>query len=575
MSALTVPFLMPRVEEVVPDFAMLKDRLTGASVIEERYTATQVPSSGDSYTVGGSGAKLMIIRVANQNDYIDTSTMVLQLYAKAVYNSTPASTLPNSAIDDHIFSCVDTINVKVGGQTVEVLNNVGHLMNALVQGSMPASYYQQNGAFEGLYIYDKTSQSKGVPAIMSGTAFDGTAVVSPTIYVSSAASYTALQVEAAMDVVPGSGPDVSGSQALRSKWNVGNQWLTNGRYYTIPLTLLGLCRIPTLFAARNFQDVTIEILFKSSIASAVWGLNPNGTGGPPPTVAQVQDTGSIAISDVSLTYDCCRMSADYYALMDNELKMPNGSGVAYPIDTYQVQPASISSGAAGTSGTGVAVSTLATPGLTRIVVAKGTRFLKSVYGVTKPTLSENSAIFRNNSQSGNFGFNSYQVIINSKRYPQLQIQSSAMAFQELQKAYNQLGSVAGGSLANWNNYVGQPVNRLALGAALTNASRQDLTISGTKDGTTLGAFPGDEAMFQVGVNLEQFLTSQPDAGGINTSTSGYQIAIELAQLGIVAEPQTTFIAQTGYVGPASLTHYVILHFTRVLTLKAGAVEILD
>lgn len=83
MSALSVPFLMPRVEEVVPDFAMLKDRLTGSSVVEERYTATQVPSSGDSYTVGGSGTRLMIIRVANQNDYIDTSTMVLTFRAQA------------------------------------------------------------------------------------------------------------------------------------------------------------------------------------------------------------------------------------------------------------------------------------------------------------------------------------------------------------------------------------------------------------------------------------------------------------------------------------------------------------
>jgi hypothetical protein len=40
-------------------------------------------------------------------------------------------------------------------------------------------------------------------------------------------------------------------------------------------------------------------------------------------------------------------------------------------------------------------------------------------------------------------------------------------------------------------------------------------------------------MFQNGVNLEQFLTNQPDAGGINTSTSGYQIAIEL---GITLQP---------------------------------------
>lgn len=139
MSALTTPFLMPRVEEVVPDVAMLKDRLTGASVVEERYTATQVPSSGDSYTVGGSGTRLMIIRVANQNDYIDTSTMVLNFKAQSNQTTT------GLALDDHIFSLVDTINVKVGGQTVEVLNNVGHLVNSLVQGSMPYNYYKQIG----------------------------------------------------------------------------------------------------------------------------------------------------------------------------------------------------------------------------------------------------------------------------------------------------------------------------------------------------------------------------------------------------------------------------------------------
>ena len=78
-------------------------------------------------------------------------------------------------------------------------------------------------------------------------------------------------------------------------------------------------------------------------------------------------------------------------------------------------------------------------------------------------------------------------------------------------------------------------------------------------------------MFQNGVNLEQFLTNQPDAGGINTSTSGYQIAIEIqnsGQTGAVATVDATMTA-------SGLTHYVILHFTRVLTLKAGAVEVLD
>jgi hypothetical protein len=261
------------------------------------------------------------------------------------------------------------------------------------------------------------------------------------------------------------------------------------------------------------------------------------------------------------------MSADYYALMDNELKMPNGSGVAYAIDTYQVQPASIAAGSSAGTGPG------SVGALTRIVVAKGTRFLKGVYGVSKPSAAETSFLWRNNSSNGNFAFSSYQVVINSKRYPQLQIQSSAAQFQELQKAYNQLGSVAGGALISWHNYLGQPFIRLG---GTNNVQRQDATASGTKDGTLLGANPGDEAMFQNGVNLEQFLTNQPDAGGINTSTSGYQIAIEIQNSGQVSAGSTTTPPTVdNTMAAATLTHYVILHFTRVLTLKAGAVEVLD
>jgi len=552
MSALTSPFLMPRVEEVVPDFAMLKDRLTGSSVVEERYTATQVPSSGDQYSVGGSGTRLMIIRVANQNDYIDTSTMVLNFKAQGF--GTALGVGVTFALDDHVLSCVDTINVKVGGQTVEVLNNVGHLMNALVQGSMPYNYYKQNGGFEGLYVYDKWN--------------DG---VNPTV-----AQAPNMPAGWATTNFPNNNPDVTNSSLIDTKWYVGNQWMAAGRYYSVPLTLLGLCRIPTLFAARNFQDVTLEILFRSSLAGCAWVANAQS--------ANPVATSSIQISDVTLTYDCCRMSADYYALMDNELKMPNGSGVAYAIDTYQVQPASIPQGVAGPitdAGAALSGNPLTYAGqngaLTRIVVAKGTRFLKGVYGVTKPTVAETSFLWRNNSTNGNFSFNSYQVIINSKRYPQLQIQSSAQQFQELQKAYNQLGSVTGGALISWFNYVGHPMPRLgAFGSAAQVTVNQDKAADGTKDGTLLGAFPGDEAMFQNGVNLEQFLTNQPDAGGINTSTSGYQIAIEIQNNGQAAlNPTTTGVANSGLIGAAFLTHYVILHFTRVLTLKAGAVEVLD
>ncbi len=542
MAGLTVPFLMPKVEEVVPDYVLLKDRLSSASVIEERYTATQVPSSGDSYAVGGSGSKLMTIRISNQNDYIDTSTLVLTFFAKA-----SAST--DLAIDDHIFSLVDTINVKVGGQTVEVLNNVGHLVNTLVQGSMPSEYYNNCGGFEGLYCYSKVNNAFG----------------------------------ANLD----NRPCANNSSLLQARWAVGNSWLNNGRYYSVPLTMLGISRLDTLFAARNFQDLTLEFLFKSSVNSACWTVSCDAI----PTFA-----GQINITDVALTYDCCRMSADYYALMDNELRMPNGSGVSYAIDTYQIQPATLAQGSAtvvnGGSQSGA---------LNRVIVAKGTRFLKSVYGVTKVTEGESSTGWRNNSSSQNASFNSYQVVINSKRYPQLQIQTCALAYQELQKAYNNLGSISAGTVMNWYNYVGQPLRRAltpgtgvltgATGTLVNVTSSYDNVTavsalqdsgdargSGVRDGSTLGAFGGDESMFQVGVNLEQFLTNQPDAGGINTSTSGYQIAIEIQQNPVYSAAGNSVpgypVGSTIIAGTAA-THYVILHFTRVLTLKAGAVEILD
>ena len=323
--------------------------------------------------------------------------------------------------------------------------------------------------------------------------------------------------------------------------------------------MLGFCRLPTLFTLRNFQDVTIEILFKSSLQSSCWVANKTES------TWAASSASTINISDVTLTYDCCRMSADYLAIMDNELKSPAGSGVSYPIDTYQVQNAQLSTGSGGTTaGTGIGP-------LTRIVVNKGTRFLKSVYGVSKQQAGESSTLWRNNSSSGNLGFNSYQVVINSRRYPQLQIQSSAQAFQELQKAYNKLASIDGGSVVNWNNYIGQPFPR---GVNVAFPQRQDYAVPGTKDGTWLGTCASDEAMFQVGVNLEQFLQNKPDAGGINTASSGYQIAVEVQQNAVAFTPNAT-PANLGTLTASNVSHYVILHFTRVLVLKAGALEILD
>ena len=540
---------MPRVEEVVPDFAMLKDRLTGASVVEERYTATQVPSSGDQYAVGVGGTKLMIIRVANQNDYIDTSTFALNFKVQALQNG--QATSPDVALDDHVMSLIDTINVKVGGQTVEVLNNVGHFINALVQGSMPRQYYEQTGGAEGLYIYDK-----------SGSQVSAVATESWVAATSGGAVTTALVLPQQQSAQP----LLTNSTRLQSRWIAGNAWLTRGRYYSVPLTFLGIGRLPSLFAARNFQDITFEFLFKSNLNACTWtklGTDSSWT---------AAGGSQLVISDTTLTYDCCRMSADYYALMDSELKMPNGSGVAYPIDTYQIQPAVLPQ---SSSSANIAPSAAVQGGLTRIVVAKGTRFLKGVYGTTKPTVAESSTVWRNNSHAGQFGLSSYQVIINSKRYPQLQITTPSQAFSELQKAYNLLGSIASGSMINWWSWQGQTVPRAATSASAftplpSSTEYQDQLLSGTKGSSLHGAFSGDEAMFQVGINLEQFLTNQPDAGGINTSTSGYQIAIELNQAGY---SQTD--VSSGNVSPASLTHYVILHFTRVLTLKAGSVEILD
>lgn len=78
--------------------------------------------------------------------------------------------------------------------------------------------------------------------------------------------------------------------------------------------------------------------------------------------------------------------------------------------------------------------------------------------------------------------------------------------------------------------------------------------------------------FNLGTNLEQFLQSAPDAQGIDTASSGYQIAIELNQNPVTFTSSGTTL---GTFTSAPANALVVLHFTRILVLKGGALEILD
>ena len=100
------PFLTPLVEQIVPGALRLKEKLSHGAIGSGRYNSLYTPITGQSgYSAGGNGTKLMTFRITGA-DYLDTSTMCLSWFAKAITDNTSNPPPTTSCIDESIMSLI-------------------------------------------------------------------------------------------------------------------------------------------------------------------------------------------------------------------------------------------------------------------------------------------------------------------------------------------------------------------------------------------------------------------------------------------------------------------------------------
>jgi hypothetical protein len=209
--------------------------------------------------------------------------------------------------------------------------------------------------------------------------------------------------------------------------------------------------------------------------------------------------------------------------------------------------------------------------------------LKTVYLTTRLTDFLNDASW-SKSNFGNHQFAQHRILINGVSYPQIPVSKVWDAFNEMKKAQNRLGNLAGDAVAGTVEWVG-PYN-LAYNygtiaptvptASVTNTGGPAVGVAPSRDGTYWGSQPLDDSRFVLATNLETFLTSRDaDLDGINLAES----AGSLCEVRITNAPSSVSYAlatDTGVLTATptarSMTYNVILHHAGILSIRGGAVE---
>jgi hypothetical protein len=441
------PFLTPIIEQVVPGALNFKEKLSHAGIGSGRYNSLFTPITGQSGYSAGGAGTKLMTFRITSADYLDTSTMCLSWNAQAVTANGQPTT---SCIDESVLSLIQQVTVRVGGCQLFTITDFPCVYNALVSVSMPKAVYNQDGPCQGLY---KSSTTLGGDN-------QSYAIVNTNFY---------------------------DSTVQQNNRQIAQTW-SQGRFYSIPLGFL-FSGLKEYFPLRNVSSIEIEFLLQSSINACIApsGSNGGGVGGNPPT--------GVTINEAELRCDMVRCSPDLYALMDSEIL--KGGGVSVTMDLHTNIPFSLNNSSV-------------TPGERALQTAQSVRFLKTIYLTTRLTDYLNDPSW-SKSNFGNHQFAQHRVLINGVSYPQIPVTKVWDAYNEMKKAQNRLGNLAGDAVAGTVEWVG-PYN-LAYNFGTTaptvpTASVSSVGVAPSRDGTYWGSQPLDDSRFVLATNLETFLTSR-------------------------------------------------------------------
>ncbi len=508
-----IPFEEIPTAKKIPASAKILELLGKSDLVKERYSVSVQPYSGQGAGIGSGLNQKITFKLFNNSDYADLATAYLT-FQSAFTNSV---SLDHLNFEDNVLSWFNLARTLVNDQVVEEITNFNIWVNLITYASMSKSYYETAGSFSGCYRHSKylAGGARGLYVTTAGNwvlldfgAQTGGAQAWEQLD-SGCPSWTPTYVAG------GALPPTTGSGA-NDNWV--NRRMKTATTWEVPLAgYLGLFSVDKFFPLRSVSSITLELNLPTSVAGVVFD-NLLPVFNAPTAVA----TTTLQIQNLYLHYDCVKMSDAYYELMDGELIDPNGMGVQYTINTCESIPATIPTGS----------------GKKVLIASKGTRFLKSFWCVQTPTFTYQSGFCPPSSVFCPMGFQSAQLVVNSKRFPQYVIDSIPRAFAELQKSVGKFHSVIGDSVCTYPKWI----QDCAGGSADLN-TQPDLEYSN----------------FILGWNLEQVLDSpEITLQGENTLTAGFQIQLELTSS-----------------APVATTAYMFPHFAKVLRIKGGSVAILN
>jgi len=382
------------IQERVPDVAKVPE-ISAASLLHDRRKVRYVPQG--SQTFNNTGPSQINILMNDNAGYIDPQSVCLS----GKYQTT---SIPVGAtwcvLEDGIWSLFDRIRLYINGQVVEDIGpGLARKVNSEVYSSVPKNWYDSQGTSLGLHKFNNTVFSSGADV---GAAF----------------------VQATMN------------NALRSmrKNNPTNraaavyayQSNANGVAFSIPLSvILGFFRTEYLFPIRNAGTVQISIDFatdwrQSFVCDAYTSGNPTWT-----------------LSDVTMEADILTCDPRYVAVMDSLMADPSQEGYRLPYTTSQVLQITYPNGA----------------GPKTLVLPKATSNVRQVLFISQDTTSLSSPT----AWKSSFPTQNYveaQVVIGSKRFPEVPASGYGRAYATLQDGNNMLGNILGGGLVDMENFTG-------------------------------------------------------------------------------------------------------------------------
>jgi hypothetical protein len=523
------PFEEIPTNKKIPSSAKILELLGTSDLVKERYTTSQEPYSGQGAGIGSGLNSRITFKIFNNSDYADLSTAYITFNAQ--FTNTNAGALVHLNAEDNVLSWFNLVRVSVNDQILEEINNFNIWTNLITYASMGKSYYETAGSFQGCYRHSTylTGGPRGL-IIMSGTnsvtagitTLDfGTQVNGAQNWEQLAQGAPSWVTSATTGVAPTAGSggnDTWASRALQSG---------TGYNYSAPLAgYLGLFSLQKYFPLRSVASVTLELNMSTNIASVVYDNLL-------PTSANLNanfNATRLQLNRVQLHMDMVRMSDAYYEIIDRELLDQNGLGVQYTVNTVECVPVTIPA----------PTSLPSAPSSKTLIASKGTRYLKSFYWTVVPNFALATGVAPPSSVFIPAGFQSAQLVVNSRRFPQRPIDSLPRAYSEMSKSVGKFNSVVGDSIITYNKYA------------------QDLT-GAVGDLSAVANVDCEYSSCVMGVNFEQVLdASDIELQGENSLTSGFQLQLE-----IVNNPS---VACTAFLFP---------HFAKVLRIKGGAISILN